>query len=750
MKKFLWLIILLLTATPVMAADFFVRPVAAVGTYGNEDGSDYNNAWNGLTNPDEPTTEVQWGTGAGEVGPGDTLYVCGLHVHTVDGLGSIAVEADITPVSGTSESARVIIRGDASRVNAGYADGVLWGAYQMSYEAWTDNGNGVWYITLPGNSADEWFFEDIGSLSDSDYTILEPLTATSSTLTGTWTFTDSSTTVTADGDGNVSTGSELAAGDYVRSSTIAGTITGTWTFTNGSDTATGDGGNAASQLNAGYWIRVSDGTAWYEIASEPSANTIVFTGVFNEANVTDTQDATVYRYTSADATWYEVDSVTDDDNFEITVAYSGDTIQDEGGETIAQDVSATITNLESNAGYYYSPTYLSGVKLYVHCSDSLEATGRVYGNRYGYKWKLGSLSWITFLNLTYKHTNAWGMSDSTVESHMRWQGCELAYAEQAVIQIWDDCDYMEVIDCDISYAQNGIYNISGSIDAPSNYIFRGNTIHDIALLDKIAIQGGDAHAIGVQGGTNGLVEDNIIYHCGSGIVYWAAANVTGQEMKDVTIRNNKIWDISTAQAASGYGISVSCNSGSLTDKSGIKIYGNIVSDSDIAGRFNIEDEMLICNNVFANSTTGLNSDRLYEGIGANLIVKNNIFYNNSSYHVKLSANATTYVYDFDYNSYYPAGANELWRSYAQNGDTLMTLAQWQAEEGTVGSTFDTNSIDDEPELVGPLRNKFAPKTSGSPVVGAGTTTPVSGQADSCGGLFSDNIGALVYQQFLLF
>ena len=47
---------------------WYVRPSG--GSYGTEDGTSYNNAWNGFSN-------ITWG--AGGVQPGDTLYVCGEH-----------------------------------------------------------------------------------------------------------------------------------------------------------------------------------------------------------------------------------------------------------------------------------------------------------------------------------------------------------------------------------------------------------------------------------------------------------------------------------------------------------------------------------------------------------------------------------------------------------------------------------------------------------------------------------------------
>ena len=72
MKKLVFLIFFFLIATSLFATDWYVRP--AGGAYGAEDGTSYAAAWDGLLN-------VVWG-GAGVV-PGDTLYICGTHIHTM-------------------------------------------------------------------------------------------------------------------------------------------------------------------------------------------------------------------------------------------------------------------------------------------------------------------------------------------------------------------------------------------------------------------------------------------------------------------------------------------------------------------------------------------------------------------------------------------------------------------------------------------------------------------------------------------
>jgi len=93
-KKFFLLILPLLVSGllgSVSAANYYVRPDG--GNYGSEDGSDWNNAFDGFD-------DVVWGSGLGKVGAGDILYATG-----GDYTSSINVTA-----SGTSDSARIIVR----------------------------------------------------------------------------------------------------------------------------------------------------------------------------------------------------------------------------------------------------------------------------------------------------------------------------------------------------------------------------------------------------------------------------------------------------------------------------------------------------------------------------------------------------------------------------------------------------------------------------------------------------------------
>jgi len=96
------------------AETWYVRP--AGGSYGSEDGTSYANAWDGLR-------AVEWGPGGVEAG--DTLYVCGVHVHTITEWNFVAAQA--------TEPIRESGRADAPitiRMDAAEETGVIWGCWE--------------------------------------------------------------------------------------------------------------------------------------------------------------------------------------------------------------------------------------------------------------------------------------------------------------------------------------------------------------------------------------------------------------------------------------------------------------------------------------------------------------------------------------------------------------------------------------------------------------------------------------------
>jgi len=85
-------VLVVLVGLRAWATDWYVRPLG--GSYGNEDGTSYEDAWDGLSN-------IVWGTGGVEAG--DTLWVCG----TFD-------SEQLSPGINNASGPDIIIRGDCS------------------------------------------------------------------------------------------------------------------------------------------------------------------------------------------------------------------------------------------------------------------------------------------------------------------------------------------------------------------------------------------------------------------------------------------------------------------------------------------------------------------------------------------------------------------------------------------------------------------------------------------------------------
>jgi len=143
MKRLVFLIFFFLVVTSLSATTWYVRP--AGGTYGNEDGTSYANAWDGLLN-------VTWGVGG--VVAGDEIYICGTHIYNLTQQRSD--QGDFIVSNGTNDATRVTIRGDY-----GGDAGILWSAYYPTYDSWTDEGSNTYSIGLPGDSYNGMIFEDI-------------------------------------------------------------------------------------------------------------------------------------------------------------------------------------------------------------------------------------------------------------------------------------------------------------------------------------------------------------------------------------------------------------------------------------------------------------------------------------------------------------------------------------------------------------------------------------------------------------
>lgn len=142
------LIVLTCIAVSSSAADWYVRPpvitgigaggtpIPQSGVYGAQDGTSYANAWNGLKS-------VVWG--ASGVKAGDTLWVAGTHIHRSTNISNIGSQGYVSGITNGAAGNVLTIRGDYPT-----DPGVIWGAFQMEWDATAWNGpdgNGVYWRT---------------------------------------------------------------------------------------------------------------------------------------------------------------------------------------------------------------------------------------------------------------------------------------------------------------------------------------------------------------------------------------------------------------------------------------------------------------------------------------------------------------------------------------------------------------------------------------------------------------------------
>ncbi|MDO8592535.1 MAG: hypothetical protein Q7R92_02015 [bacterium] len=372
------------------------------------------------------------------------------------------------------------------------------------------------------------------------------------------------------------------------------------------------------------------------------------------------------------------------------VTLSGTTYGDWFFEDVTQNSYTILTrqtslaNAQANPGSFYK----NGQTLYVHTTDGADPAGRIAINSYGYEFVMNPTQYIKFSNFSWYNPNwscIYSYNQTTTRcNHITWDGLTMAYGVSNAFSFYDYYDYMEVLNSNISWFSSGIYNISTTNNAPSYYLYKGNTIHDIGVRD--IQQNGDAHCIGIQGGNAGIIEDNYCYNAGSGPLLYAFTN---QILTNTIIRKNYVKDLHNLGSASGYGVSSQSNNDSLSDKSGNEIYNNIVNNATVGYRMQFEDEQEVYNNVAYNCAKGFESTRNYNStVGADVTVKNNLFLNPTTKHINWGSGATSgYTINFDHNLYFP-DTGALFYKTSDGND--INFSGWQSIV-KAGSAFDPNS-----------------------------------------------------------
>ena len=159
-KIFLAFLFLFIPATG-FAADWYVRPPG--GSYGSEDGTDFDNAWDGIM-------DITWGS----VSARDTVFICDEHMRTYPDGTSIDDRYSVMTVAGAPGN-RIVIDGDCYD-DATPHKGVVYSAYIHNGGAWADQGGGVWLYSSTEYLSNDWYFEwpTSGDVGDpTNFTVLD-------------------------------------------------------------------------------------------------------------------------------------------------------------------------------------------------------------------------------------------------------------------------------------------------------------------------------------------------------------------------------------------------------------------------------------------------------------------------------------------------------------------------------------------------------------------------------------------------
>jgi len=222
-------------------------------------------------------------------------------------------------------------------------------------------------------------------------------------------------------------------------------------------------------------------------------------------------------------------------------------------------------------------------RLYVHMSDSGSPIGRVSFPGWGYAFfnSAKEVRHVEFLNLTY--FSPIQSSDLRLLSDITWKGMKFAYGIQrfAPIEIWNGCRNINIIDSEISCVGNGVYfNVDQNpkLIGVTRFLIKGNYVHDIGI--RADNKNLDAHCFGLQAVSDGIVEDNICVNAGSGtgVFSWPANEgkyLEGQYWRNNIFRRNLIKSCHNSNT-SNFGLAFAPDTNSISDKSGNKVYENII------------------------------------------------------------------------------------------------------------------------------------------------------------------------------
>lgn len=270
----------------------------------------------------------------------------------------------------------------------------------------------------------------------------------------------------------------------------------------------------------------------------------------------------------------------------------------------------------------------------------------------GWKFDFGSQSNITLLNCHFVGELFGFFKPNYSEgfSGLKWLTINGGtFLEGCPIVLFPGNDFWTISGCEIAKGKYGLYSFSdGQNRGAWNLTVTNCYIHD---CDTVNYQDTDGHGIGIQGQCNSTIVRNRIERTGSGIEYWTGSNA----MTNNTIARNFIKDIhAISGGTAGHGIVISGDTG---DRTGFKIYGNIVVSAGTNATETYQGTGIRCNNpeyieIFNNTILGCHYGISFGSATSHGIAENNIIVNCDHNYVSISGQTSPGDCVSDYNVYW--------------------------------------------------------------------------------------------------
>ncbi|MBU4347464.1 right-handed parallel beta-helix repeat-containing protein [Patescibacteria group bacterium] len=332
------------------------------------------------------------------------------------------------------------------------------------------------------------------------------------------------------------------------------------------------------------------------------------------------------------------------------------------------------TTWTGNAGYWYK----DATRTYVKMPDGGSPAGRIYTYGGGYIFLAQHRKYIKFQNCDFR---GYHFVDQQIDvgpyprsTHITWDGCTLQYGTP-LIELKRGNDYWTIRNSTLKNSSSAIYawNNKESYSGCHTTI-ENNKISNLGTYEY-GLSDGDNHAVGAQGASNWLIQNNYIENVGSAIEFWNGIWPKGRRMIDNIIRWNFIKDVNLMRVTEGHGIVISGeNNGELGERTGFEVYGNIIIDTEGHGisSNNPDTEKIYNNTIVHYGTIGSDPDGhgIRESISSSrsypaaITIKNNLLLNTANksntdinrqyfFHVYSGSNPSQEKIDIDYNGYYP-------------------------------------------------------------------------------------------------